>query len=51
MSFYERSEESPLPSKYYVIWKQKKVLKYLDNHGPIELLILKLMNHHLSNVG
>ena len=35
-------EEPPLLSKYDVMWKQQKVLEYLDNHEPIELLIIKV---------
>lgn len=33
------SEEPPLP-KYDVIWKQQKILEYLDNLRPTELLII-----------
>lgn len=33
------SEEPPLPFNYDIMWNQQKVLEYLDNLGPIELLM------------
>ena len=44
------SEKPPLPSKYDVMWNRQKVLKYLDNLGPIELLIIKGLTLKISRL-